>query len=52
MGLWWLLNGHRWLLLLLQDKATLVVQGMLLLLRLNRCWLELSLRLRLRSLLD
>ena len=52
MGLCWLLNGHCWLLLLLQDEATLVVQGMLLLLRLNRRWLELSLCLRLWGLRD
>ena len=52
MGLRWLLNGHCWLLLLLQDEATLAVQGMLLLLRLDRCRLELSLCLRLWSLLD
>ena len=52
MGLCWLLNGHCWLLLLLKDEATLGVQGMLLLLRLNCCWLELSLCLRLWGLGD
>ena len=52
VGLSRLLNGHCWLLLLLQDEATLVVQGMLLLLRLDCCRLELSLCLRLWSLLD